>query len=102
MHILVPVLPLLAADFGVSRGTIQLAITLYCSALPAANCRTARSPTSLAGGRPCWSPLVSISWRARLPAGRRDRDLADRADRAGGGRPWRIGAGPRDRARQGR
>jgi DHA1 family bicyclomycin/chloramphenicol resistance-like MFS transporter len=29
MHILVPVLPLVAADFGVSRGTIQLAITLY-------------------------------------------------------------------------
>jgi hypothetical protein len=29
MHILVPVLPLAAADFGVSRGTIQLAITLY-------------------------------------------------------------------------
>src|SRR5271166_1971908 len=29
MHILVPVLPLAAADFDVSRGTIQLAITLY-------------------------------------------------------------------------
>jgi DHA1 family bicyclomycin/chloramphenicol resistance-like MFS transporter len=29
MHILVPVLPLVGADFGVSRGTIQLAITLY-------------------------------------------------------------------------
>ena len=29
MHILVPVLPLAAADFGVSRGTIQLAVTLY-------------------------------------------------------------------------
>ena len=29
MHILVPVLPLVATDFGVSRGTIQLAITLY-------------------------------------------------------------------------
>jgi MFS transporter, DHA1 family, multidrug resistance protein len=29
MHIIVPVLPLAAADFGVSRGTIQLAITLY-------------------------------------------------------------------------
>ncbi len=29
MHILVPVLPLAAADFGVSRGTIQLTITLY-------------------------------------------------------------------------
>jgi DHA1 family bicyclomycin/chloramphenicol resistance-like MFS transporter len=29
MHIMVPVLPLAAADFGVSRGTIQLAITLY-------------------------------------------------------------------------
>jgi DHA1 family bicyclomycin/chloramphenicol resistance-like MFS transporter len=60
MHILVPVLPLVAADCGVSRGTIQLAITLYCSALPAANCCTARSPTSLAGGRPCSSPLVSV------------------------------------------
>jgi MFS transporter, DHA1 family, multidrug resistance protein len=29
IHILVPVLPLAAADFGVSRGTIQLAVTLY-------------------------------------------------------------------------
>jgi MFS transporter, DHA1 family, multidrug resistance protein len=29
MHILVPALPLAAADLGVSRGTIQLAITLY-------------------------------------------------------------------------
>jgi MFS transporter, DHA1 family, multidrug resistance protein len=29
MHIMVPVLPLAAADFGVSRGTIQLAVTLY-------------------------------------------------------------------------
>jgi DHA1 family bicyclomycin/chloramphenicol resistance-like MFS transporter len=29
MHILVPVLPLAAADFGVSRGAIQQAITLY-------------------------------------------------------------------------
>jgi MFS transporter, DHA1 family, multidrug resistance protein len=29
MHILVPALPLVAADFGVSRGAIQLAITLY-------------------------------------------------------------------------
>jgi DHA1 family bicyclomycin/chloramphenicol resistance-like MFS transporter len=29
MHILVPVLPLAAADFGVSRGTIQLAVTFY-------------------------------------------------------------------------
>jgi MFS transporter, DHA1 family, multidrug resistance protein len=29
MHIMVPVLPLAAADFGVLRGTIQLAITLY-------------------------------------------------------------------------
>jgi MFS transporter, DHA1 family, multidrug resistance protein len=28
MHILVP-LPLAAVDFGVSRGTIQLAVTLY-------------------------------------------------------------------------
>jgi DHA1 family bicyclomycin/chloramphenicol resistance-like MFS transporter len=33
MHILVPVLPLVAADFGVSRGTIQLAITLYLFAI---------------------------------------------------------------------
>src|SRR4029077_12353601 len=29
MHILVPALPLVAADFAVSRGKIQLAITLY-------------------------------------------------------------------------
>ena len=29
MHIPVPVLPRAAADFGISRGTIQLAITLY-------------------------------------------------------------------------
>ena len=29
MHILVPVLPLVAADFAAPRGTIQLAITLY-------------------------------------------------------------------------
>ena len=29
MHILVPALPLAAADFAVSRGTAQLAITLY-------------------------------------------------------------------------
>jgi DHA1 family bicyclomycin/chloramphenicol resistance-like MFS transporter len=33
MHILVPVLPPVAADFGVSRGTIQLAITLYLFAV---------------------------------------------------------------------
>jgi DHA1 family bicyclomycin/chloramphenicol resistance-like MFS transporter len=29
MHILVPVLPLVDADFNVSRGTIRLAVTLY-------------------------------------------------------------------------
>ena len=33
MHILVPALPLAAADFGVSRGTIQLAVTLYLFAI---------------------------------------------------------------------
>jgi MFS transporter, DHA1 family, multidrug resistance protein len=33
MHILVPVLPLIGADFGVSRGTIQLTITLYLFAI---------------------------------------------------------------------
>jgi MFS transporter, DHA1 family, multidrug resistance protein len=33
MHILVPVLPLIGADFAVSRGTIQLAITLYLFAI---------------------------------------------------------------------
>src|SRR5208282_2327864 len=75
MHILVPVLPLVAADFGVSRGTIQLAITLYLfgisSASPAANCCMARSPTSSGGARPCCYPLVSMSWQARSPAGRR-------------------------------
>ena len=41
-----------------------------------------------------------MSWQPRSPAGRRDRDLADRADRTGGGRLWRIGARPSDRARQ--
>jgi DHA1 family bicyclomycin/chloramphenicol resistance-like MFS transporter len=29
MHMLVPVLPLAAADFGVSRGTIQPVVKLY-------------------------------------------------------------------------
>ena len=33
MHILVPVLPLIGADFAVSRGTIQLTITLYLFAI---------------------------------------------------------------------
>jgi MFS family permease len=70
MHILVPALPLVAADFGVSRGTIQLAITLYLFGISGGQLLYGRSPTSSGGGRPCLSPLVFMSWQARSPAGR--------------------------------
>jgi MFS transporter, DHA1 family, multidrug resistance protein len=45
VHIIVPVLPLAAADFGVSRGTIQLAITLYLFGIAGGQFCMARSPT---------------------------------------------------------
>jgi hypothetical protein len=51
MHILIPVLPLAAADFSVSRRAIQQAITLFCLALPADNCSTVQFQTDLGGDR---------------------------------------------------
>jgi DHA1 family bicyclomycin/chloramphenicol resistance-like MFS transporter len=70
MHILVPVLPLVAADFSVSRGTIQLATTLYLFGI--AGGQLLYGPVSdKFGRRP--TLLVSLglmSWQARSPGGR--------------------------------
>jgi MFS transporter, DHA1 family, multidrug resistance protein len=100
MHILVPVLPLAAADFGVSRGTIQLAITLYLFGI--AGGQLLYGPVSDKFGR---RPTLLVSLclyvgQARSPAGRR----ASRPCRSrGSDRRWAAAAdwcGPRDRARQ--
>ena len=63
MHILVPVLPLAAADFGVSRDTIQLAITLYLFGI--AGGRLLYDPVSdKFGRRPTFAKFALVStWR---------------------------------------
>jgi hypothetical protein len=63
MHILVLVLPLAAADFGVSRGTIQLAVTLYLFGIAGGQLLYAQSPTGSGGGGLCSPFSVFMSQR---------------------------------------
>ncbi len=75
MHILVPVLPLAAADFGVSRGAIQQAITLYLFGIAGGQLlygpvsdRFGRRPTLIAALVLYVAASAAAGWAATLGA----------------------------------
>ena len=101
MHILVPVLPLAAADFGVSRGTIQLAITLYLFGIAGGQLlygpvsdKFGRRPTLLVSLGLYVVASAVAGWAAGIAT-----LLVARIGQAVGGCGGLV-LGPRDRARQ--